>query len=209
MDLYDYDESIRKGRFTVIAGVDEAGRGPLAGPVVAAAVILSDKIRINGIRDSKKVPSKEREVLFKKIVLYSRAVGVGITEVGEIEQVNILQATKLAMRKAVTDLREKPDILLIDALTLPSLGVQQLPIVKGDAKSASIAAASIVAKVVRDRIMAHYHLVYPQYGFDSHKGYGTKAHLHKIAQYGPCPIHRRGFRGVMSIELPLEEYLNE
>jgi len=115
MDLYDYDESIRKGRFTVIAGVDEAGRGPLAGPVVAAAVILSDKIRINGIRDSKKVPSKEREVLFKKIVLYSRAVGVGITEVGEIEQVNILQATKLAMRKAVTDLREKPDILLIDA----------------------------------------------------------------------------------------------
>jgi len=207
MDLYDYDESMRKGRFTVIAGVDEAGRGPLAGPVVAAAVILSDEIRINGIRDSKKVPSKEREVLFKKIVLYSKAVGVGIAEVGEIEQVNILRATKLAMRKAVIDLREKPDILLIDALTLPSLGVQQLPIVKGDAKSASIAAASIIAKVVRDRIMAHFHLVYPQYGFDSHKGYGTKAHLRKIAQYGPCPIHRRGFRGVMSLELPLEEYI--
>ncbi|MGO9612585.1 MAG: ribonuclease HII [Dissulfurispiraceae bacterium] len=207
MDLYDYDESIRKGRFKVIAGVDEAGRGPLAGPVVAAAVILSDEIRINGIRDSKKVPSKERELLFKKIVLYSRAVGIGIAEVGEIEQANILWATKLAMRKAVIDLREKPDILLIDALTLPSLGVEQLPIVKGDAKSASIAAASIIAKVVRDRIMAHFHLVYPQYGFDSHKGYGTKAHLHKISQYGPCPIHRRGFRGVMSLELPLEEYI--
>jgi ribonuclease HII len=204
-DLYEYDESIRKNGFSMIAGIDEAGRGPVAGPVVAAAVILPDNIRIEGIRDSKKIPEKEREYLFWAILLNALDIGIGIIDSVEIDRINILRATRQAMHDAVMDLTnnsDKPDIILIDALTIPSIKMKQMPIIKGDAKSASIAAASIIAKVVRDGIMIKYHSIYPQYGFDKHKGYATKAHLDKIKKYGPCPIHRKSFQKVMDLPLP-------
>lgn len=206
MDLYEYDEAIRSREIRLIAGVDEAGRGPLAGPVVAAAVILPADIRIVGVRDSKKVPEKERGSLFLEIKTYARAIGVGIVDSDEIDRINILQATKLAMHKAITSLGEIPDTILIDALTLPSIKINQIPIIKGDAKSACIAAASLIAKVTRDRLMQEYHALYPQYGFDRHKGYGTSAHIAKIKEYGPCPIHRKTFQKVMSQSLPLDMY---
>ncbi len=202
MDLYDHDESLSKGGFSVIAGVDEAGRGPLAGPVVAAAVILPRGIRIEGIRDSKKVPEDEREYLFKEIVRNAVAVGIGRVDSGEIDRINVLRATKQAMHQAVMGLRVAPDLVLIDALQLPSLSVKQVSIIKGDAQSAAIAAASIIAKVVRDRVMVGYHRLYPLYGFDRHKGYATKVHLDRLRQHGPSPLHRRSFEGVMSLELP-------
>lgn len=201
-ELYKFDESIRKDGFNVIAGVDEAGRGPVAGPVVAAAVILPWNFRIKGIRDSKKIPAKEREELFWSILLYAIDIGIGIINSEEIDRINILRATRQAMYNAVVDLTNRPDILLIDALTIPSIKVKQMPIIKGDAKSASIAAASIIAKVVRDGIMIKYHSMYPQYEFDRHKGYATKTHLDKIRQYGPCPIHRKSFQKVMDLVLP-------
>lgn len=203
--LYEYDEFIRKNGFSMIAGVDEAGRGPLAGPVVAAAVILPNNIRIEGIRDSKKIPEKEREYLFWTILLNALDIGIGIIDSMEIDRINILRATRQAMHNAVMDLTNnsgKPDIILIDALTIPSVKIKQMPIIRGDAKSASIAAASIVAKVVRDGIMIKYHSIYPQYGFDKHKGYATKAHLDKIKKYSPCPIHRKSFQKVMDLPLP-------
>jgi ribonuclease HII len=202
---YEYDESIRKDGFSMIVGMDEAGRGPVAGPVVAAAVILPDNIRIEGIRDSKKIPEKEREELFWAILLNALDIGVGIVDSVEIDRLDILRATRQAMHNAVMDLTNisgKPDIILIDALTIPSIEIKQMPIIKGDAKSASIAAASIIAKVVRDGIMIKYHDIYPQYGFDKHKGYATKAHLDKIEKYGPCPIHRKSFQKVMDLALP-------
>ncbi len=207
-DLYEYDGSIRKNGFSIIAGIDEAGRGPVAGPVVAAAVILPDNIRIEGIRDSKKIPEKEREELFWAILLNALDIGIGIIASVEIDRINILRATRQAMHNAVMDLTNdsgKPDIILIDALTIPSIKIKQMPIIKGDAKSASIAAASIIAKVVRDGIMLKYHSIYPQYGFDKHKGYATKAHLDKIEKYGPCPIHRKSFQKVMDLALPFKE----
>ncbi|MBI3592611.1 MAG: ribonuclease HII [Nitrospirae bacterium] len=202
IDLYEYDESIRKKGFDVIAGVDEAGRGPLAGPVVAAAVILPGDIKISGIRDSKKIPANERERLFCEILLNAVDIGIGAVDAEEIDQINILRATKLAMHNAIMDLKNQSDIILIDALNIPTIKIRQMPIIKGDAKSASIAAASIVAKVIRDRIMMRYHSVYPHYGFDRHKGYGTRAHIHKIEKYGPCPIHRKSFQKVMGLMLP-------
>lgn len=205
-DLYEYDESFRKDGFSIIAGVDEAGRGPIAGPVVSAAVILPSGIRINGIRDSKKIPEKERKSLFYEILLNALYIGIGIVDANIIDKINILRATKQAMHIAVMDLTNNvsisPDIILIDALTIPSINIRQMPIIRGDAKSASIAAASIIAKVVRDGIMSNYHLIYPQYGFDKHKGYATKTHLEKINKYGPCPIHRRSFQKVMDLVLP-------
>lgn len=206
MDPYQYDESIRKDGFSVIAGIDEAGRGPVAGPVVAAAVILPENFRIEGIRDSKKIPEKEREELFWAILLNALDIGIGIVDSHVIDRINILRATRQAMHNAAMDLTNnisgKPDIILIDALTIPSIKINQMPIIKGDAKSASIAAASIIAKVVRDGIMLKYHSIYPQYEFDRHKGYATKAHLDKIKKYGPCPIHRKSFQKVMDLTLP-------
>lgn len=202
MDLFDYDDAVRKDRLEVIAGVDEAGRGPLAGPVVAAAVILPKGLKITGIRDSKKVPEKEREELFRKILINADDMGVGVVDAVEIDRINILKATRLAMHEAITGLSKAPDTILIDALLVPSIKIHQKPIVKGDAKSASIAAASIIAKVVRDRIMEIYHELYPEYGFNMHKGYATAAHLDRIAEYGPSPIHRKSFRKVMSLPLP-------
>ena len=201
MDPYAFDELIANGEFSIIAGVDEAGRGPLAGPVVAAAVILDSRTKIHGVRDSKKVPEAKREELYKFIMSVSR-VGVGIICAEEIDRVNILSATKKAMFEAVEGLGDRPELLLIDALTIPNMRTRQMPIIKGDAKSACIAAASIVAKVTRDRIMLQYHSDYPEYGFDKHKGYATKLHLEKLRKYGPCPIHRKSFYPVMSLLLP-------
>ncbi|HMK55993.1 MAG TPA: ribonuclease HII [Dissulfurispiraceae bacterium] len=201
MDPYEYDESAGNGEFSIIAGVDEAGRGPLAGPVVAAAVVLNRNQRISGVRDSKKVPEAEREELYR-MILSSGRVGVGVIDADEIDRINILNATKKAMYIAVSDLGTNPELILIDALTIPGVGVRQIPIIKGDAKSASIAAASIIAKVTRDRIMMEYHAAFPQYGFDSHKGYATREHLECLRLHGPCPIHRKSFHPVMSQQLP-------
>ena len=178
----------------LIAGVDEAGRGPLAGPVVAAAVILYPGAEILGINDSKKLGEKKRESLYPEIIEKSMAVGVGIVSAARIDEINILQATYEAMRKAVGTLCFRPDVLLVDAVTIPGLeGIRQVPIIKGDAKSLSIGAASIIAKVTRDRIMREMDTIYPEYGFAGHKGYGTAAHVEALKAYGPCPIHRRSF----------------
>jgi ribonuclease HII len=202
MDLFQHDEDLRQKGFTRIAGIDEAGRGPLAGPVVAAAVVLSEGIRIKGLRDSKKVPEKEREFLFYEILNFSLDIGVGIVGHEEIDTLNILRATKCAMKYAVEDLSITPDLLVIDALSLPLILIKQLPLIKGDNKSAAVAAASIIAKFLRDRIMLEYHRQYPHYNFNKHKGYSTREHLDMLRLYGPCPIHRKSFHRVMSLELP-------
>lgn len=202
MGIYRYDESFRKEGYHRIAGLDEAGRGPLAGPVVASAVVLPSGKRIKGLRDSKKVPEKERESLFMDVLCCCIDVGVGIVDAETIDRINILNATKLAMQWAVEDLSRGADLLLIDALQLSSLNVKQVPLIKGESKSASIAAASIIAKVIRDGIMRQYDGTYPGYGFGKHKGYSTREHMEKILLHGPCPIHRRSFEKVLSLELP-------
>lgn len=203
MDFYQHDESLRAKGFPLIAGIDEAGRGPLAGPVVAAAVVLKTGTRIDGLRDSKKVPAKERESLLAEIQSAAVGTGVGIVDHADIDRLNILGATRYAMRLAVENLSVLPDLLIIDAVSLPSVPVPQLTPVRGESVSASVAAASIVAKCMRDKIMTDYHALYPQYNFRKHKGYSTKEHLQKLQEYGPCPIHRRSFCKVMSVELPL------
>jgi ribonuclease HII len=205
VDLYDFDESVRSRGFTVIAGVDEAGRGPLAGPVVAAAVVLARGVKIDGVRDSKKVPEEERERLFRKIVLHALCVGIGAVGAEEIDETNILRATHKAMHQAVGALSRRPDAILVDGRSVPGLALAQVAVIKGDAKSASIAAASIIAKVVRDRIMRQYHLLYPAYGFEKHKGYATREHLDSLRRLGPCPVHRRSFDGVLTLSLPFCE----
>lgn len=197
MDIYRHDDSFRDEGFPVIAGIDEAGRGPLAGPVVAAAVILHPHIRIHGLRDSKKVPEKERTHLFWEVLVSAAAVGVGVVDNLEIDSTNILRATKAAMKQAVEDLATSPDALLVDAVTIPDIPFRQFAIIKADAKSASVAAASIIAKYVRDTLMLHYDILYPGYHFKRHKGYCTKEHMKMIALLGPCPIHRTSFRRVM------------
>ncbi len=180
----------------LICGVDEAGRGPFAGPVVASAVILSldDPDReILYLNDSKKLSEKKREALYDEIMEKAVSVGVGIVEREVIDEINILQATFLAMQKAIAALDPQPDYILADAVTIPKILIPQEGIVKGDAKSVSIAAGSIIAKVTRDRIMYEYDKLYPEYGFASHKGYGTKAHIEAIKEYGMLDIHRRSF----------------
>ncbi|MBE5969122.1 MAG: ribonuclease HII [Lachnospiraceae bacterium] len=176
-----------------ICGIDEAGRGPLAGPVVAGAVILDKTKEILYLNDSKKLSEKKREALFDEIMEKAIAVGVGIVDEKVIDDINILQATYKAMRLAIDNLKVKPQILLNDAVIIPDVDIPQEKIIKGDAKSVSIAAASIIAKVTRDRLMAKYDEKYPDYGFAGHKGYGTAAHIEKIKEIGPCPIHRRSF----------------
>ena len=200
MDFYGYDESFRNRGS--VAGIDEAGRGPIAGPVVAAAVVLPSGVRIDGLKDSKKLTEKQRQSIFYDILCLATDIGVGISDVDVIDRVNILEATKLAMGSAVEDFLDEPGILLIDAVKLPAVSIEQVSTYKGESVSASIAAASVVAKVVRDGIMDHYHLVYPEYGFGSHKGYSTKLHLDTLRRHGPCPIHRRSFGAVMSPLLP-------
>jgi|COG998Drversion2_1049125.scaffolds.fasta_scaffold09296_3 ribonuclease HII len=200
--LFLHDEKIRQ-KHPLVAGLDEAGRGPLAGPVVAAAVILPSGLVIQGLRDSKKTCEKERKRIFWEIAFSADAVGVGIVEADTIDRINILQSTKGAMITAVEDLGVKPDILLIDAVKLTDVDLQQKSIIKGESISASIAAASIIAKVVRDDIMLDYHEKYPAYNFNRHKGYATKEHIECINLHGPCPIHRKSFRKVMDVQLPL------
>lgn len=194
-----YDEGI-----TSIAGIDEAGRGPLAGPVVVASVIMPRKSMIEGVNDSKKVSEKKREKLYEEIINECIAYGVGIIDQEEIDKINILNATKEGLTKAIKEMEnnlkekkqkiEKPEIILVDALT--KIDTDHIPyrsIIKGDSKSYSIAAASIIAKVTRDRIMRQWDEVYPMYGFAKHKGYGTVAHMEAIREYGLCPLHRRSF----------------
>jgi ribonuclease HII len=202
MDIYQHDDSFRGKGFAFIAGIDEAGRGPVAGPVVAAAAILPPDLRIKGLRDSKKVPEHERTHLFWDVLSFSLDIGIGIVDHDEIDRINILQATRLAMKKAVDDLRNTPDALIIDAVTLPAIKIKQFSIIKADSKSASVAAASIIAKYVRDMIMLHYHALYPEYNFRKHKGYCTEEHIHLINLHGPCSIHRKSFKKVMELSLP-------
>lgn len=179
--------------FSYICGIDEAGRGPLAGPVVAGAVILPKGKRILYVNDSKKLSEKKREMLYDVILNEAVSVGVGIVSPERIDEINILNATYEAMREAINNLTVKPDILLNDAVTIPGVDIEQVPIIKGDAKSLSIASASIIAKVTRDRLMYHYDELYPEYGFAKHKGYGTKLHTDVLKEIGPCPIHRKTF----------------
>lgn len=178
-----------------LCGIDEAGRGPLAGPVVAGAVILPENCEILGINDSKKLTAKKREVLYDEIMEKAVAVSTGIVSSQRIDEINILQATYEAMREAVAGLGTEPDLLLNDAVTIPEVIIPQVPIVKGDAKSVSIAAASIIAKVTRDRIMLKYENRFPGYGFASNKGYGSAEHIEALRRLGPTPIHRNSFIG--------------
>ena len=177
-----------------IAGIDEAGRGPLAGPVVIASVILAPDSMIEGINDSKKIAENKREKLYDMITQEAISYGVGIVYQDEIDEINILQATKKGLTMAIQQMEIKPNIILVDALNgIDTLGIPYKSIIKGDAKCYSISAASIIAKVTRDRIMREWDKVYPQYGFSSHKGYGTAKHIAAIKEYGPCSLHRRSF----------------
>lgn len=177
----------------LICGIDEVGRGPLAGPVVAGAVILPKDCDILYINDSKKLSEKMRNQLYEEISKKAVACAVGYASSARIDEINILQATYEAMRDAISKLSVSPDILLNDAVTIPQVNIKQVPIIKGDAKSISIGAASIYAKVTRDRLMYEYDREYPEYGFAKHVGYGTAQHIEAIKKYGPCPIHRRTF----------------
>ncbi len=186
----------RKKGYRLIAGVDEAGRGPLAGPVVAAAAILGQNDEIVGVKDSKQMREKDRESAFSVICQKALAVGIGVVSSKAIDETNILKASLEAMRVAVAALAPKPDFVLVDGICAIPLQIPQRCLKKGDQLSHSIAAASVLAKVYRDRIMRCFHDMYPAYGFDRHKGYGTARHLKAINQYGPCPIHRMSFKGV-------------
>ena len=179
--------------YPYICGIDEVGRGPLAGPVVAGAVILPKDDMILYLQDSKKLSEKKREMLYDEIMNRAVATGIGMASPARIDEINILQATYEAMRMAIDNLKVRPDILLNDAVTIPQVDILQVPIIKGDAKSISIAAASIIAKVTRDRLMVEYDKVLPGYDFASNKGYGTKAHIAGLKVLGPTPIHRRSF----------------
>ena len=195
-DLWLFENKAFQKGFSRIAGIDEAGRGPLAGPVVSAAVIIPISLQIPGISDSKKLTPKKRNYLYEKIYDLAVSVGIGIVDPLEIDRINILQAALLSMAMAVENLAPQPDCLLIDGIFLISSALPQEAIPKGDALSVSIAAASIVAKVTRDRLMERYHQDYPQFGFSKHKGYPTKAHKEAIRKFGYCLIHRKSFRGV-------------
>lgn len=190
---YEYERNAAQQGYTAVCGIDEAGRGPLAGPVYAAAVILPDGLEIPELNDSKKLTEKKREALFDEICQKAVAYGIGCASEQEIDEINILQATYLAMRRAVEQLSVPADYALVDGNRMPPLAIPGETVVKGDAKSASIAAASILAKVSRDRVMLLMDPVYPQYQFAKHKGYGTKVHREALLTYGPCPIHRKTF----------------
>lgn len=179
--------------YSYICGIDEVGRGPLAGPVVAGAVILPKDCDILYLNDSKQLSEKKREELYDVIMEKAVSTGLGFVSPERIDQINILQATYEAMREAITKLSPQPDLLLNDAVTIPKVAIRQVPIIKGDAKSISIAAASIIAKVTRDRLMVQYDSVFPEYGFASNKGYGAAAHIEALRKHGPTPIHRRSF----------------
>lgn len=188
---YEYEYE----KYGYVCGIDEVGRGPFAGPVVACAVILPANSNILYLNDSKKLSEKKREELYDVIMKEAVAVGIGMRDAGRIDEINILQATYEAMRDAIANLNVKPDVLLNDAVTIPGVDMKQVPIIKGDAKSVSIAAASIIAKVTRDRMMVEYDKEYPGYDFASNKGYGTQKHIDGLKEQGPTPIHRRSFIG--------------
>lgn len=193
-ELWKYETEAYEKGFSLICGVDEAGRGPLAGPVCAAAVILPRDLEIEGLNDSKKLSDKRRRALYDIITEQAVAYGIAMVDEKVIDEINILQATFLAMRQAVQQLSEKPALALVDGNREPDFGdISVKTIIKGDSLSANIAAASILAKVTRDRFMEQQDAIYPQYGFAVHKGYGTKAHYEALRQYGACPIHRRTF----------------
>ena len=191
-ELFDYDSELRK-EYPIICGVDEAGRGPLAGDVYTAAVVLGDQVLIDYLNDSKKISEKRREMLYDEIILKADAYCIASASVEEIDRLNILNATMLAMKRAVEGLELKPDLALIDGNRLPELECESRYVIHGDAVSASIAAASILAKVTRDRYMCRLDEQYPQYCFGKHKGYGTKLHYEKIAEFGISEVHRRTF----------------
>lgn len=193
-NLKEIENEIYKTGVNTICGIDEAGRGPLAGPVVVAAVIMPKDSMIEGVNDSKKVSEKKREALFEQITKEAISYGIGIIDQKEIDEINILNATKKGLTTAIKELEVKPDRILVDALTgIDTCGIPYTSIIKGDAKSYSIAAASILAKVTRDRIMREWDELYPQYGFEKHKGYGTKMHIDAIKEHGLCPLHRLSF----------------
>lgn len=193
MDWLEYENRVAASGYNAVCGVDEAGRGPLAGPVCAAAVILPRGMVIEGVNDSKKLSEKKREFLFDVIKQKAVAYSVAWASVGEIEKINILNAAMLAMSRAVNGLPVKADFAIVDGNKAPELDIPAFPIIKGDALSMSIAAASILAKVSRDRLMYDYDKQYPRYEFAKHKGYGTKLHREKLIEYGPCEIHRQSF----------------
>jgi ribonuclease HII len=203
VELCYLENQARKEGYSIIIGVDEAGRGPLAGPVVAAACYIPSEIFFPGIDDSKKLTSDEREALFEHLVSHSDIdYGIGIVEVKRIDEINILQATFEAMKQAIVKLKTKPHLALIDGSQLPNLDIPCRGIVKGDSKSQSIAAASILAKVTRDRIMLEYHNLWPHYFFNKHKGYATEEHFLALETYGPSPIHRKSFEPIKEISSP-------
>ena len=192
--LKEEERKIYANKVEYICGIDEAGRGPLAGPVVVGAVILPKDSFIEGINDSKKISEKKREKIFDLITEEAIAYSVGIVSQNTIDEINILNATKLGVKIALEELKTKPDMIMIDALKgMDTLGIPYMSIIKGDAKCYSIAAASIIAKVTRDRLMRQWDEIYPVYGFSKHKGYGTKEHIEKIKEYGPCILHRKSF----------------
>jgi len=193
IDLYEIEAALREKGLKFVCGVDEAGRGPLCGPVAAAAVILPEGLKIEGINDSKKLTEKKREKLYDEITEKALAWGVGLASPAEIDELNILQATYLAMKRAVEAMKIVPDYVLVDGNRDPKIGIPTATIVKGDGKAACIAAASILAKVTRDRLLVEMDKAYPQYGFAKHKGYPTKAHYAAIAEHGISPEHRRSF----------------
>lgn len=192
-NMLEIENNLYNQGYKYICGVDEAGRGPLCGPVVAAAVILPKDICIEGVNDSKKLSEKKREKLYDDIMARALAVGVGISDVDVIEKVNILNATKLAMIQAINDLQITPDYVIVDGNQKIDITIPLDTVIKGDAKSESIACASIIAKVTRDRMLLKYDKEYPEYGFSKHKGYGTKLHIEAIKEYGITPIHRTSF----------------
>lgn len=192
--LKEQEKILRQRGFKTICGIDEAGRGPLAGPVVVASVIMPEGSMIEGVNDSKKISEKKREKLYDQILEEAISYGVGIIGQDEIDEINILNATKKGLTLSLKELTVRPDLIMVDALThIDTMGIPYESIIKGDAKCYSIAAASIIAKVTRDRIMREWDKVYPEYGFEQHKGYGTAKHIAAIKAYGLCPIHRRSF----------------
>lgn len=203
-DLWKFEKDAWQKGFSRVAGIDEAGRGPLAGPVVSAAVILPQGFSIQ-VRDSKTLSPKQRDNFYDKIYAHALCVGIGMADAAEIDRINILKASLLSMRLALENLKLQPDYLLIDGQFPIASALPQKPVIKGDSLSMSISAASIIAKVTRDRLMDKYHKDYPQFGFSKHKGYPTKAHKDAIRKFGICPIHRRTFKGVREYAQQISE----
>lgn len=204
IDMYEYENKYHSLGYQTIGGCDEAGRGPMAGPLVAAMVILDDNHMIEGLNDSKQLTAKKRDYLFDEIMKYAKVVEVEVISVEDVDKYNVYRASQMAMERCIQRCKIKVDFVLTDAMPL-TINIEHLPIIKGDAKSASIAASSIIAKVTRDRLMDKYDEIYPQYGFKKHKGYVTKLHLEAIEKYGICPIHRKTFGPVKKVMSSFEQ----